>query len=71
MTEKFYAHSGRRRHSGGQPDWSDGQPLREHLTEVAKLARRLAEQASPADMRLAEAAEAAGLYHDLVRPRRQ
>jgi CRISPR-associated endonuclease/helicase Cas3 len=57
--DPFYAHSGQ------FSDLSDGQPLRDHLLQVAALARRRAEVACPGDSHLAEAAWAAGLLHDL------
>jgi CRISPR-associated endonuclease/helicase Cas3 len=55
----FFAHSGR------HADLSDGQPLRDHLTQVAELARERARTACPAAPQLSEAAHAAGLLHDL------
>src|SRR5258708_1488664 len=55
----YYAHSGR------LPDLSDWQPLHEHLTQVATLARELAQLARPLESNLAEAANVAGLLHDL------
>jgi len=46
-------------------DRSDKQPLREHLRNVAALARRFAEEACPGNASFAEAAYLAGLLHDL------
>ena len=59
MKYDYYAHS------GDKSDFSDWQPLRDHLHEVAKLARHFAEAACPNDPVLADAAFAAGLLHDL------
>ena len=59
MKNDYYAHS------GDKSDFSDWQPLRDHLHEVAKLARHFAEAACPNDPALADAAFAAGLLHDL------
>ena len=59
MKNDYYAHS------GDKSDFSDWQPLRDHLHEVAKLARHFAEAACPNDPVLADAAFAAGLLHDL------
>ena len=56
---RYYAHS------GSQSDLSDGQPLREHLREVARHAEQFARQARPDDDLFAEAARSAGLLHDL------
>ena len=47
-------------HSGDRPDKSDWQPLAEHLTEVARLARERA-----AGLPIEEAAAVAGLLHDV------
>ena len=57
--ESYYAHSGER------SDYGDWQSLRDHLRQVAELARRFAVEACPDDPALAEAAFAAGLLHDL------
>lgn len=56
---QFYAHS------GDDPDYRDWQLLRDHLTQVAEQARRMAAEAVPHDHALAETAYAAGLLHDL------
>jgi CRISPR-associated endonuclease/helicase Cas3 len=56
---KFYAHSGK------DENLLDGQPLKDHLLEVAQRASALARGACPADEVLAATAYAAGLLHDL------
>jgi CRISPR-associated endonuclease/helicase Cas3 len=58
-------------HSGEREDYSDWQPLREHLESVAKYAQRLAREARVNDTRLSEAAFAAGLLHDLGKYRQE
>jgi CRISPR-associated endonuclease/helicase Cas3 len=55
----FYAHS------GNDKNLLDGQPLKDHLLEVAKSASILAKRACPADDVLVATAYAAGLLHDL------
>ncbi len=55
----FFAHSGLR------ADEADWQPLREHLLNVAKMAKGFALAARPGDAEFAEAAYVAGLLHDL------
>jgi CRISPR-associated endonuclease/helicase Cas3 len=52
-------------HSGQQPDFSDWQPLKEHLLGVAALGLRFAQDARPGDSALLAAAQAASLLHDL------
>ena len=56
---RYYAHS------GSQSDLGDGQPLREHLREVARHAEQFARQARPDDDLFAEAARSVGLLHDV------
>ena len=51
-------------HTFGE-DESRWQPLREHLRNVAELAKKFAREARPGDTSFAEAAYAAGLLHDL------
>ncbi len=55
---QYYAHT-------FSEDESRWQPLREHLRNVAELAKKFALEARPGDTSLAEAAYAAGLLHDL------
>ena len=52
-------------HTNGTPDQAQWQPLRQHLLNVAKLAKQFAEFARPGDKEFAHAAYAAGLLHDL------
>jgi CRISPR-associated endonuclease/helicase Cas3 len=52
-------------HSGQFADFSDWQPLKDHLRQVAKLAESSAWVACPHKPELAELAYAAGLLHDL------
>jgi CRISPR-associated endonuclease/helicase Cas3 len=52
-------------HSGKKADFSDWQPLKEHLLAVAKRAREFAATACPENHDLAVATYAAGLLHDL------
>lgn len=59
MTQSFFAHS------GTLPDFSDWQPLDEHLLNVAEVARQFALAACPDDAQLSEVAYLAGLLHDL------
>ena len=54
--KKYYAHS-----ANAKGDW---QPLKDHLQNVAALAKKFAEEARPGDAEFAAAA-AAGLLHDL------
>lgn len=54
---KYYAHS-----ANANGDW---QPLKDHLQNVAALARRFAEAARPGDNEFAGTAYSAGLLHDL------
>lgn len=56
---RYYAHS------GSLSDLSDGQPLQEHLREVARRAEQFARQVRPGDDLFAEAARSAGLLHDV------
>lgn len=58
-------------HSGSHSDLRDGQPLREHLREVARRAKAFAQAARPGDIALAETADAAGLLHDLGKYQRE
>jgi CRISPR-associated endonuclease/helicase Cas3 len=57
--QRYYAHS------GAKGDYSDWQELKDHLREVATLARRFAEAVRPGDAVLSGAAHTAGLLHDL------
>ena len=52
-------------HSGQNDDKIDWQLLKEHLRNVATLAKRFAEEARPGDKAFAETAYVAGLLHDL------
>ncbi len=52
-------------HTDGSPDQSRWQPLREHLRNVAEMAKRFADEARPGDKDFAKAAYCAGLLHDL------
>src|SRR5262245_34456050 len=52
-------------HSGTPNDYRDWQLLATHLRQVARLARQFAEDAAPSDQELVQAANAAGLLHDL------
>lgn len=56
----YYAHSGK-----DEDKRSDWQLLRDHLREVAQRAKEFAQEARREDAALADAAEAAGLLHDL------
>ena len=55
--KKYYAHSANKK-----GNW---QPLKDHLQNVAGLAKKFAEEARPGDVEFAAAAEAASLLHDL------
>ena len=59
---RFFAHSGTTPPDTADSDW---QLLAEHLRNVAALAERFAEEASPTNPTLAAAARVAGLLHDL------
>jgi CRISPR-associated endonuclease/helicase Cas3 len=61
----FFAHSGK-----AKSNFSDWQPLREHLSAVADLARRCAQEACPNAHDLVSAADAAGLLHDIGKYRK-
>lgn len=54
---KYYAHS-----ANAKGDWH---PLKDHLRNVAALAKKFAEEARPGDAEFASAAYSAGLLHDL------
>lgn len=54
---KYYAHSANKK-----GEW---QPLKDHLQNVANLAKQFAEAARPGDAEFANAAYSAGLLHDL------
>lgn len=56
----FYAHT-----AGSTTDKSRWQRLAHHLANVARIARRFAEETRPGDSRFADAAEWAGWLHDL------
>ena len=62
----FYAHSFQKEPPG--PKW---QLLSDHLRAVAKLAKSFAKSARPGDCQFAEAAYAAGLWHDLGKYREE
>ncbi len=66
MSDKniYYAHT-KLKSDGTLAPESEWQPLKDHLLNVAALARRFAEEARPGDQAFASAAELAGLLHDL------
>ena len=65
MTEKqYYAHI-KNDPDGTPAPQSEWQPLKDHLRNVAGLAKKFAEAARPGDAEFANAAYSAGLLHEL------
>ncbi len=61
----YYAHTAKLPDGSPDLDRSHWQPLREHLLNVAGLAKQFAQEARPGDKQFIEAAYASGLLHDL------
>ena len=63
--KKYYTHT--KNDAYGMPLPQDKwQPLKDHLQNVANLAKKFAEEARPGDAEFAGAAYSAGLLHDLL-----
>ncbi|HAH32031.1 MAG TPA: hypothetical protein DCL44_06930 [Elusimicrobia bacterium] len=62
---KYYAHT-KINQDGIVAPQSDWQPLKDHLQNVAALAKKFAEEARPGDAEFADAAYSAGLVHNLL-----
>ncbi len=67
----YYAHTSELSDGSRDPNQSKWQPLRQHLENVANLAKKFAQEARPGDTEFAQAAYAAGLLHDLGKYRRE